>query len=603
MRYSKFTIQNFKGIKNLTLTLDSHTSPKVFTLVGLNESGKTSILEAINLFQEKVNPNDSFKLIPKSERINFNDEVSISAKIVLSDFDNERISNFSKSLGYIKFKEITHITIEKVYSFEKSNFDFSTSRWTVDFMAKKKNGKVFKEIQYEKNIESDWQKVVKFIKDYLLPTILYYPNFLFDFPEKIYIDNLVANNSENIGYKDVVQDILYSIDKNLTIQDHLLDRLMSDQQSDKEALEHTLLQMSSSVSTKVFTSWEKLFSSRGKEIVIKSGSTKDGEVVRYYLELKLKEGASTYSISERSLGFKWFFTFLLFTEFRKNRVTDTSEILFLLDEPASNLHSTAQKNLLSTFKELIFKSTLIYTTHSHHLINPEWLNGVYIVRNRNLDYNDELNYDNSNTDIEAVPYKKFVASHPDQQDYFQPILDALEYQPGLLEKIPSIIITEGKSDYYTFKYILRTFFFTEFQLLNFFPGNGANANHNVIALYLAWNRKIYILLDSDSGGKDARKKYIQYFGKEVESLVYTYNEIDETLDKISIEWMFNEKEREAISKICNPDIIGFDKGSFNISIQSLLHEKRKIDLSHETLGKFRKVFHHFNDLLSSNIYE
>ena len=55
------------------------------------------------------------------------------------------------------------------------------------------------------------------------------------------------------------------------------------------------------------------------------------------------------------------------------------------------MHSTAQKNLLNTFGELIDKSTLIYTTHSHHLINPEWLNGAYIIRNKAFDYTDELN--------------------------------------------------------------------------------------------------------------------------------------------------------------------------------------------------------------------
>ncbi len=51
MKYIKFTIKNFKGIPNLTLNLDKKPDSNITMLVGLNESGKTSILEAIHLFK------------------------------------------------------------------------------------------------------------------------------------------------------------------------------------------------------------------------------------------------------------------------------------------------------------------------------------------------------------------------------------------------------------------------------------------------------------------------------------------------------------------------------------------------------------------------
>jgi len=59
--------------------------------------------------------------------------------------------------------------------------------------------------------------------------------------------------------------------------------------------------------------------------------------------------------------------------------------LFLLDEPASNLHSTAQAQLLKSFEKL---PSLIYTTHSHHMINPKWLEGTYVVKNEGLNYGE-----------------------------------------------------------------------------------------------------------------------------------------------------------------------------------------------------------------------
>ncbi|MEI9910983.1 MAG: AAA family ATPase [Bacteroidota bacterium] len=54
MKFTEFKIKNFKGIEDVTVNLDKSPDANIYTLVGLNESGKTTILEAINFF----NPND-----------------------------------------------------------------------------------------------------------------------------------------------------------------------------------------------------------------------------------------------------------------------------------------------------------------------------------------------------------------------------------------------------------------------------------------------------------------------------------------------------------------------------------------------------------------
>ena len=52
MKFKEFKITNFKGINNIVVNLDKSPSANVYTLIGLNESGKTSILEAINFFDQ-----------------------------------------------------------------------------------------------------------------------------------------------------------------------------------------------------------------------------------------------------------------------------------------------------------------------------------------------------------------------------------------------------------------------------------------------------------------------------------------------------------------------------------------------------------------------
>lgn len=50
MKILKFNIKNFKGIKSTSLDLEADPPGNVVTLIGLNESGKTTVLEALSNF-------------------------------------------------------------------------------------------------------------------------------------------------------------------------------------------------------------------------------------------------------------------------------------------------------------------------------------------------------------------------------------------------------------------------------------------------------------------------------------------------------------------------------------------------------------------------
>src|ERR1700761_3981714 len=98
MKFTKFVIKNFKGIEEITFNLDKSPEANIYTLVGLNESGKTTILEAINIFHAEdkgisvlddtgQNIIDYNSFIPISKRDNFNDTISIIATLILEDDD------------------------------------------------------------------------------------------------------------------------------------------------------------------------------------------------------------------------------------------------------------------------------------------------------------------------------------------------------------------------------------------------------------------------------------------------------------------------------------------------------------------------------------
>lgn len=115
MKFKNFRIVNYKGIKDITISFEPRGA-NIFTLIGLNESGKTSILEAIASFNPHLQDNDEKalysnheeraidpnKLIPKSLKANFTDNISVESTLILEDGDKDILL---KSIEYFSNNE------------------------------------------------------------------------------------------------------------------------------------------------------------------------------------------------------------------------------------------------------------------------------------------------------------------------------------------------------------------------------------------------------------------------------------------------------------------------------------------------------------------
>ena len=76
---------------------------------------------------------------------------------------------------------------------------------------------------------------------------------------------------------------------------------------------------------------------------------------------------SSVSFDDRSAGFVWFFSFLIWFNYLQ-KVEDN--LVILLDEPGLTLHAKAQGDLIRYFKEKIIpKFQLVYTTHSPFMLD------------------------------------------------------------------------------------------------------------------------------------------------------------------------------------------------------------------------------------------
>ncbi len=628
MKYTFFEIFNFKGIKHVRLDFDAHPRSNIYTLVGLNESGKTTVLEAIDYLGAQSDevktltspgfssPSDSSKdprdLIPMGQRDNFNGDIAIEAGFEFDEADNRKLKQFLESeLNCELAEDVTTFMVKKKFTFENSEPQKAgaSSGWTLQpkiqrFTTTPKTNKrrLSKKIETlgdESNIRNkvEWLKVVAFVK-MLLPSVVYFPNFLFDFPDKIYLEDssTFAPDEQNkyLTYRTILQDVLDSRGTGMTLSKHVVERAQSDDRRVTEALESVLLKMEGDITRTVFENWDKIFARKvgDKRITISWGKDDIG----WFLQLRLKDRTNIYKISERSLGFRWFFAFMLLTQYRGFRKNAPANVLFLLDEPASNLHPSAQSQLLKSFGKMP-NCSIVYTTHSHHLINPAWLESTFVVKNAGLDYDSDQDYSANDTDITLERYRAFADNHPNQRTYFQPVLDVLDYRMSELENVPDVAMIEGKNDFHTLK-LLHKLLGRKDQV-NLMPGAGAGNLADVIRLYIGWGRDFIVLLDSDAAGVKERKRYEELFGASVDGRLFSLADANPEWTK-SLESLFDEADRLATQQMIHPEDTKFKKTHFNRAIQEIFLTDRKIKLSQTTQDNFNRLFDFFAEKLPSS---
>ena len=603
MKYTRFKITNFKGILEIALDLGKKPNLNIFTLVGLKGRGKAAVLEAINVFRNGINQKDAYTLIPKKLQYNFNDVVSIEAKVKIEENDKTKITDFLKSKYNFNTSKIEdYMTITREYKFNKSILDDNWLKisWHLPLWGRANQGGKDK-ILHEYNM-GIWQDVINMIQNSYLPKILYYQDFLFKFPLRIYLEEFDDESIEQPEYRRIIEDILNSIEPGLSIQSSLLDRMKKPDNANTDALESLLNLMSDKLNNEILKKWNKIFNTtqiKGVEVQHRYEEDHDG-IKRHYIMLKFKQGADNYFINEKSLEFRWLFSLLIFTVFRNSRPNELGETLFLLDEPASNLPQSFQQKLLHTLEDIISDSKLIYSTHSHHLINPKWLSGTFIVNNKAISYSGPGESNVIETGIHATPYKNFVANNKNEETHFKPILDALDYSPSQLEFVESIIFTEGKSDYYIFKYFLEVIFKGEYKL-HFYPGAGVNKYEQIFSLYIAWNKRFVALFDSDNAGQGARKKCIDLIALDIADRVFTLENIDNKWQDYSIESLFTSEDTKAVIQSCyNSDELKKynEKKMFHTAIQDLYIKEKVILFNQTTKDNFQKIFKFLENKLS-----
>jgi hypothetical protein len=215
------------------------------------------------------------------------------------------------------------------------------------------------------------------------------------------------------------------------------------------------------------------------------------------LVLKVSDSENPWRIDfqERSKGFQWFFSFYL-TFLVESEKAHRGAIL-LLDEPGLHLHIRAQQRLLKLFERVSAKNQIIYSSHSPFLIDPDHLENVRTVFLKKGSNGDRL-------------YTQVSPGEDPSGDYdtILPMQAVLGYelsQTLFLGK--KTLIVEGITDYWLLKALgeelarrKRTFLPEEVVIL--FAG-GASHMMPLVSLFIRPDddsRCLVVLLDGDKTG-------------------------------------------------------------------------------------------------------
>jgi predicted ATPase len=398
-------INKYKSIQK-TQTIE--INPAITTIVGMNESGKTSFLTAIaksNYF----NSDKDFKFdltddYPRNELIDFqhsgNDceiirceyEISVELlKLIEADIGEGifTVKEFSYTCHYgSKLNTFGNITANLIKFLDHKIQSYSLNKETIEIIKKSKSLLDIANIESLVDVEDDlnlfkieikriidhshpsWDNILAsyIAKTWIQPKIpkFWYFDDYYPLPGKININKL--HNDPPTSEKDKTAIALFELARIKP------EEIINSTETEYEKFIAILEASSNKITSEIFKYWS---TNKNLDIDFKIQDTTNPQGQREkVLDIRIKSQRHKISLplDRRSKGFNWFFSFIIW--FSKIQADKNSNYILLLDEPGLNLHASAQADLLSFFEDLSKNYQIIYTTHSPFMVDSAHLDRV-----------------------------------------------------------------------------------------------------------------------------------------------------------------------------------------------------------------------------------
>ena len=402
--------------KSYTTEQEVQLESDVTTLVGKNESGKTAFLEVLaklNYFTDDEDFKfDEVQDYPRSELKKYQRSDN-NLKVIVCTFqlDDETVSEINSDLGegVLTVDSFTVAARYKagrvrcqLYSDEKKYLENLQSQ--LDFSDATKSKII--SLETVKNVVSQdagEDEELAAVITHLNTNIVSKAHDEDTLDEDTLIDGYITKNYINPGlprfwyfdeYHELPSRVSIDAIRNNTITGELtkqqletakalfeLAKITVEELADSTNFESFIAELeatSNDITDKIFEYWSTN-NNLAIEFKIDPITRPNNQSLEKILDIRVKNNRHriTLPLKNRSKGFNWFFSFIVW--FSKIQDEKDKNFILLLDEPGLNLHASAQADLLRFINDLSSDYQIVYSTHSPFMVESDALHRVRTV--------------------------------------------------------------------------------------------------------------------------------------------------------------------------------------------------------------------------------
>lgn len=425
-------------------------------------------------------------------------------------------------------------------------------------------------------IDSEYNTLSVVAKEFVkrLPYILYNDDFIDRPPSTVEIPTEITD--ELSDWQLIYNRLFEFTDKNYS-----LPMLLDDE--DERIVNSIISDVEDELCNQLSKAWKSFLLGNDESLKIKLNLKKQEKKLTIQVVEKIGNKDRHFDITDRSKGFLWFYNFIMKLKFNPKVIGDEKNTIFLLDEPGSYLHSSAQDKLCSKLSELSKSNgNVIYCTHTHHLLNPNIipLNCIYIVE-KELDKK-----------IIATPSPMMKTSKKNIAAY-QPVLEALQIPNYIAySNNTKVLLVEGIYD----KYSIELFCDLENDVA-IIPGTNASSIVHNIQFVNGFSIPYAAVWDNDKEGikefDNASKLYGDFEAQRFDKLPL----LDRTKRKMEDMYENNDidKIRDALGL---PVDVGYEK---IISALYFSNSKLKTTIKEQLSKETKELFKILNSIINKKI--
>ncbi|MBK7141375.1 MAG: AAA family ATPase [bacterium] len=514
LRIKSFRIKNYKSISD---SGECYVEEGVTILAGRNESGKTSILEALEDFDVERHIREDAKPIGMSEAL---PEIALtftadkeSINEIFGKMEVERSVSGNIELRIVKsFPDKYRITEETAkrakVSFESEVVErlalARASLNQIQKLLKKLSGTLqplpeltLKVPKSDLAIFNKYKLITQIPlstlantpdKDLLLAALESFPNLLTDLEwatqlDSVFLEHLTSRWVPNFilfsSFEDVFPNkIPYA---ELTTNQWIKDlSVVSDLDVDviQNAIDREKHRHKTDVNLRLNKDYEKFWTQDLTRLSVDWDSQN--------LQFWIMEDGYPFEPSLRSKGRQWHLAFYVKVSARAREGVPN---VILIDEPGLFLHAKAQADILGNLEDCSKSTQIVFSTHSPYLLEADKLNRIRLIQRSRKRGTEVINRVHTATDKEALT----------------PVLTAigLDLKSGILNHSQmQNVVVEGPSDQY---YLTAFKCLCNWKDINFVFGGGSGNMPIVGTILRGWGCDVIYLFDNDMGKKNGQQ--------------------------------------------------------------------------------------------------